>query len=90
MAYFVYILLSKKDKNLYVGCTRDIEARIVRHQTGLIPATKNRRPLEFIHYETFEDKTEAFNRERFLKSFWGAREKRKILKIYLDKVSPMN
>ena len=82
MPYFVYILYSNKDKKLYVGCSEDLEKRFKHHNSGAVSATKNRRPLELIHSEKFEEKAEAFNRERFLKSLWGARFKRKILSVY--------
>jgi len=84
MSYTVYILYSDKDKKLYVGCTSDITDRKKRHDTGQVEATKNRRPLHLIHTELFEDKTKAFNRERFLKSLWGSREKEKIKKKFLN------
>jgi len=79
MAYVVYILYSQKDHKLYVGCTSNIEKRLKRHQSGQVRATVNRRPLDLVHTEQFESVTDAFNRERFLKSLWGAREKKKIL-----------
>ncbi|MBI2086961.1 MAG: GIY-YIG nuclease family protein [Candidatus Zambryskibacteria bacterium] len=82
MSYFVYILLSLKDKKLYVGCTTNLEKRLIRHNNGAVFATKSRRPLELIYSEKFESKTEAFNRERFLKSLWGARFKKKVLDKY--------
>ena len=84
MSWTIYILCSEKDKKLYVGCTSNIKDRLKLHQAGLVPATRNRRPLVHIHGEQFEDKRDAFNRERFLKSLWGAREKRTILKKYLE------
>lgn len=83
MAYVVYVLYSKKDHLLYVGCTGDIENRLKRHDEGQVAATMNRRPLTLIHSERFELKGDAFNRERFLKSLWGAREKKKILLKWL-------
>ncbi len=82
--YFVYILYSEKDKRLYVGCTQNLENRIKAHVAGRVIATRYRRPIVLIHDEYFEDKGTAFNRERFLKSLWGGREKAKILKQYLD------
>ena len=85
MFYTVYILYSLKDKKLYVGCTSDLEKRLKRHNLGHVKATSSRRPLELIRSENYQDKTKAFNRERFLKSLWGAREKKKILKKFLDK-----
>jgi putative endonuclease len=78
MSYTVYILYSKKDKKLYVGCTSNIDNRKKRHDSGQVTATRYRRPLCLIHTETFEDKAAAFTRERFLKSLWGSREKEKI------------
>ena len=83
MSWVMYILYSGKDRNLYVGCTSNLNERIQRHMYGYVQATSHRRPLTLIHHETFLDKAEAFKRERFLKSLWGAREKRKILQQYL-------
>jgi putative endonuclease len=86
MAYFVYILLSLKDQKLYVGCTRDVGKRLKRHNYGQVLATKNRRPFSLIYTEEFANEADAFNRERFLKSLWGSRFKRKVLDDYLHKV----
>ena len=84
MQYIVYILFSEKDRNLYTGCTNDLGRRLENHRTGKVPATKNRGPLTLIHQETFTDKTAAFNRERFLKSLWGGRFKKKVRTAYLQ------
>ena len=83
MFYFVYILYSHKDKKLYVGCTNSLEQRLKKHYNGHVIATKNRRPLELIYYEKFKNKADSFNRERFLKSLWGSREKKKIKENFL-------
>ena len=90
MSYFVYILRSLRDKKLYVGCSNDLLERFDRHQKGGVTATKSRRPLELIYSQEFDDKTKAFQRERFLKSLWGAREKKKILKEYINKIERNN
>jgi len=86
MPYFVYILLSKKDGRLYVGCTRDVAQRVKRHNNNEVPATRNRRPLVLVYSQKFLEKADAFERERFLKSLWGAREKKGILKEYISKI----
>lgn len=78
--------MSEKDGRLYVGCTHEIEQRVERHNNGLVPATYKRRPLVLIHTEKFPDKNLAFNRERYLKSLWGAREKKKIFQNYINKI----
>lgn len=82
--YFVYILFSEKDKKLYVGCTNEVAKRLEAHNKGLVTATKLRRPLTLIYAEEFSDKGKAFNRERFLKSLWGGRIKKKIKEEYLE------
>ena len=87
MAHFVYILYRLKDKKLYVGCTADVATRLERHNQGHVLATKNRRPFSLIYSETYDDKGQAFNRERFLKSLWGSRFKKKVLRDYLHKMS---
>lgn len=86
MAYSVYILYSRKDKRLYVGCTSNLAKRLKRHENGYVPATKYRLPKVLIHREELESKSDAFNRERFFKSLWSAREKKKLLKKYLEEV----
>ena len=87
MSHFVYILFSKKDSKLYVGCTSDVSRRIKDHNYGKVFATKNRRPLVVIYVEEFENKADAFNRERYFKTLWSARIKRKILKEYKQSVA---
>ena len=42
----VYILISNKDQNRYIGSTNDINRRIWEHNKGLVPSTKRRRPLK--------------------------------------------
>ena len=90
MPYFVYILFSEKDKKLYVGCTTDLDRRQKAHNFGKVQATRDRRPVKLIYSEEYQNKAEAFNRERFLKSLWGARLKKKILCEYINKIGHTN
>lgn len=83
--HYVYILISEKDHKLYVGCSKDPEHRLALHNDGQVPSTKNRRPFALLHVETYEKKDEAFQRERFLKSLWAGRFKRKLVQQYLEK-----
>jgi len=75
--YCVYILKSLKDNRLYIGCTENLQNRIESHDNVSVKSTGHRRPFVPIHSEEFKNKTEAFNRERFLKSLWDSREKGK-------------
>lgn len=68
MEFFVYILKSLKDEKLYIGQTNNVEKRIIRHNTGQVSSTKNRRPLEIIHIEKFSTRKESMAREKYLKS----------------------
>lgn len=86
MTYFVYILYSEKDKNLYTGCTKNLEKRMVKHHSGAVLSTKNRRPLQCIYSEMHNLKSEAFARERFLKTKWGNTFKQRVKKFYINKI----
>ncbi|MBU2579264.1 GIY-YIG nuclease family protein [Patescibacteria group bacterium] len=81
--WFIYILYSEKDGNLYVGCSENLNERVKKHKSGTVHSTRNRRPLVLIHYEKFPEKKEAFARERFLKSLWAGRFKKKIKQKYI-------
>lgn len=79
MMYYVYILYSRLDKDLYIGCTSDLRKRISQHNSGRVFSTKNRIPFQLIYYEAFINKTDAFVREKWLKSGWGHNQINKIL-----------
>ena len=66
--YFVYVLESQKDKNLYIGFTDNIDRRIKEHIEGKNFSTKSRLPLKLIFYEALPTLEEAVERERFYKS----------------------
>jgi putative endonuclease len=79
--YTVYVLRSTKDGKRYIGVTSDLQERLFEHRNGLVKSIKNRRPLNLIHTEEFETKTEALKREKFFKSGQGREYLNKILKI---------
>ena len=81
--YYVYVLQSTKDNKLYSGYTRDLKHRIELHNKGLVPTTKNRRPLKLIYYEACLNKNDAVRREQYLKSGWGKRYIKNRLRDYL-------
>lgn len=79
MFYYTYVLLSKKDKGLYIGYTDNIKRRITEHDKGFADSTRNRRPLELIYFEGYKDKLAAMRREKYLKTGWGRNYLNKIL-----------
>ena len=72
--YYTYVLISEKDKKLYIGYSTDLKKRIKRHFDSKVIATKNRRPLKLIHYEVFINMHDAKSREIFLKSGMGRKQ----------------
>lgn len=78
--YYVYILLSLRDKKLYIGFTMDLKSRLIRHASGKVIATRNRRPFKLIRYEYFVNMADAKAREVFLKSGGGHSQLKAILK----------
>lgn len=77
--FYVYVLFSQKDKQLYTGYTDDLKARIKKHEAGFVRATKSRRPLKLIYYEAYLKEPDAKRREKYLKGGKGRSE----LKIQL-------
>ena len=69
--YYVYILKSKKDNNLYTGFSSNLKERVKWHTEGRSQATKWRLPIELIYYEAYKDKKDATRRELFLKNGRG-------------------
>lgn len=82
--YYIYVLISHKDKQLYTGYTSNLQNRIRMHQTGKVPATKPRLPVELIYSEASLNKDDAIAREKYLKSGMGKRYLRNRLKNYLQ------
>ena len=81
--YYVYVLRSEIDKNMYVGYTKDLENRIKMHNEGLVTSTKNRRPLHIIYYEVCLNQQDATHREKYLKKYHGKMFLKNRLKSYL-------
>ena len=71
--YYVYVLLSGKDGNFYVGYTSDLRKRVIEHKKGQVASTKNRRPLQLVYYEVSRNQQDATTREKYLKSTYGRR-----------------
>lgn len=84
MFYYVYILQSQKDKSLYIGYTSDLKKRFKEHNDGKNLATKPFRPYKLVFYEAFLNRIDAKHREEYLKSGWGFRGIKKMLRNYLS------
>ncbi|MEO8065906.1 MAG: GIY-YIG nuclease family protein [Candidatus Doudnabacteria bacterium] len=72
--FFVYVLKSLKDLELYISSTKDLKERYKKHSLGLVFSTKLRRPLKLVYYEAFSNEEEARHREHNLKLRGRARK----------------
>ena len=68
---YIYVLQSDKDKELYVGCTKDLKKRLILHNAKKVASTKTRTPFSLIYYEAYIDEKDAFAREQYMKTGWG-------------------
>ena len=76
--YYVYRLTNSRKTVLYTGATGDLEMRIYFHKRKLISGfTKKYNVDQLIYWETYEDKEQALDRERQIKSY--SREKKSAL-----------
>jgi len=78
--YYVYVLLSERDKKLYIGYSSDVYRRLEQHNAGLNTSTACRRPLRLIYFEAHLHQDDALKRESYFKSTSGKRT----LKIVLN------
>lgn len=79
--YFVYVIKSLKDGNLYISRTNNFERRFKEHNLGKVQSTKSRIPfilLEKIEVPTEKDSVEleqkykeGYKREEVRKKFGG-------------------
>ena len=80
LPYCVYVLLSLKDDNFYVGYTTELSRRLDEHFQGRNTSTAPRRPLVLVHCEYYLAKTDAERRETYLKTAKG----RRVLRLMLQ------
>ncbi|MEX0917390.1 MAG: GIY-YIG nuclease family protein [Candidatus Paceibacterota bacterium] len=76
---YIYVLRSKKDGELYVGCTNNLRNRLRLHNSGSVQSTRYRLPFQLIYYEAYTNRKDAIEREQSFKTGWGKRYVKKIL-----------
>jgi len=69
--WYVYILKSKKDKNIYIGSTNDLKRRYLEHNNACNKSTKTRCPWELIAYIAVRTEQVARNLEKYFKTGSG-------------------
>ncbi len=70
MAFFVYMLASRRNGTLYIGMTDDLVRRTYEHRIGAVPGFTKRYGVKLlVWYEMHETRESAFARERQLKKW---------------------
>jgi len=69
--FYTYAILCE-DGSIYIGHTNDIERRWREHREGQgAEWTKEHKPVKIAHYEAFDSREEAAEREKWLKTGFG-------------------
>lgn len=82
MFYYIYVIESKKNGDLYIGYTKNLIERLKEHNQGLNFSTKSAKPWKIIYYEACLDEKDAKRREGYLKTTQGQRLLKRRLKEY--------
>ena len=76
--FYVYAIRSLIKNYIYVGLTKDVEERILRHNSGYEKTTKPFRPFELILVEEVLNRAQARTREKYWKSGIGKERLRRV------------
>ena len=79
--WYVY-LLQNKNKDWYTGSTKNLQKRILIHNSGDNKSTKYGIPWKVIYCEICLNKDDAYAREKYLKSGMGRRYLKNRLKFF--------
>jgi putative endonuclease len=73
VAYYVYMLASRRHGTLYIGVTNDLVRRFYEHRDGSVPGfTRRYRVERLVWFESHSDVTTAIQREKSLKRWLRA------------------
>jgi putative endonuclease len=70
MAYYVYLLASRKGGALYLGVTNDLVRRVYEHREKLSKGFSSRYNIsKLVWFEVYDDPVSAITREKELKKW---------------------
>jgi putative endonuclease len=70
VAYYVYILASRKHGTLYISITSDLIRRVYEHKSKAVPGFSAKYDVNrLVWYEVYDDPTTAIAREKELKKW---------------------
>ena len=80
--FYVYVLRSIQDNQLYTGFTHDLRSRLEKHKSKKVISTRHRGDLQLIYFESCLNEMDAKRREKYLKSGIGKRFLKSRLKFW--------
>jgi len=70
MAFFVYVLASKRNGTLYIGSTDDLARRVEEHRSGAVPGFTRKYAVNIlVWFEAHETRDSALAREPAMKKW---------------------
>jgi len=78
--FYVYVLLSEKNGQLYIGRTSDLRKRIKQHLAGKVRTSNRLNPMKLIFFGGFVNKADSIRRERYFKTSKGKSSLRQIIR----------
>ena len=82
MPYTVYILHSLTKDKFYIGYTANLTERIIRHNQKSKGFTGSTNDWELKYYETLDNKNDAINREKQIKSWKSKIKIKELIKTF--------
>jgi putative endonuclease len=85
VSFYTYILANYPDSPMYVGMTDDLASRVWQHRQGLRPGfTRQYRISRLVWYEIYDEREQAFRRERRIKEWKRAWKNELVLSMNPD------
>lgn len=84
--YYVYFIYSLKLGKVYIGQTENVAKRLKKHNSGEVKTTKRGKPWVLLRSEKYTKRWLAMKREQYLKSLYGYKVRRKIIKKLIKKI----
>ena len=70
MAFYVYLLASRRNGTLYVGVTNDLVRRVCQHKTKAMRGFTSRYGIDkLVWFEIYDDAVTAITREKEIKKW---------------------
>ncbi|MBL7046610.1 MAG: GIY-YIG nuclease family protein [Candidatus Marinimicrobia bacterium] len=69
MGTYHFYILQNREGTFYKGHTDNLQKRLLRHNQGRVPYTKNRGPWKLVYTESFPNRGLAMKREKQIKKW---------------------